>query len=150
MSGKFQRRQMHSELTRTLARGDICLIDNTTIQFPDNPINQFNEEDRPVIIFQNLDLIRTGIVLVIPVTTKIYTMTDSCLLLQPEDGVLEESLAKVGLIQPILTDDIERRVGRLTPEALERVTAKHLQVVGIIYDTESQPEVEVSSNDRGE
>lgn len=129
---------------RTLARGEIYVVDDTRISFPERPLSGVRPKARPVILIQNTESMndpRCETVLVVPITTTLIGQTDLCLPLEPKNGVKEPSLAKAGLIQPILKEHLEYKVSTLTPEALEALEAQILVNIGVVMETGTYGEV---------
>jgi mRNA-degrading endonuclease toxin of MazEF toxin-antitoxin module len=142
---KSQKVDLHP---KTFTRGDIYLMQDEKAFFPGRILRKLKKgktpKQRPVIILQSTRLANgqgsPDYVSVVPVTTRIDTETQLCLRLSPEDGVSRESLAKVGMIQPVLKSDLTTCVGHLTSEALNAVIAQLFFNVGA-FEEQEQNEV---------
>lgn len=134
---------------KTFTKGDIYLMQDSKTLFPGRILKKLKKraipKQRPVIILQATKLANgqgsPDYVSVVPVTTVIEAETQLCLRLSPKDGVARESLAKVGMIQPVLKSDLTTRVGHLTQKALDDVIAQLFFNVGV-FEEQEQNEIE--------
>lgn len=116
--------------SRAFRQGEIWVAKDEVVSIPDSEITgRTVHATRPVVILSDYeDNFNPDYPMVLvapmcswnpPVTTKELSDVE----VKPEDGVRRHSLVRVGLIQPILKVYLERQVGELCVDALNRVLA---------------------------
>lgn len=121
-----------------IKRGDIWTISDSIITFPTDRLpksKRTTHEQRPVLILscdEDLTKVRPLTAIISPVSTVIDKMVTDFRLAAGMGGLKEDSMVRLGLIQPILKIDLKQKIGSLEQTILDQVMTVLLCNLGVL------------------
>ena len=123
---------------KVIKRGDVWVISDELIIFPEERLpkgKRTKHNERPALILsceEDLTSIRPLTAIISPLSTvKIKAVTDF-ILSAGTGGLLEDSVARLGLIQPILKIDLNRKLGTIGSDILDQIMTVVLCNLGVL------------------
>lgn len=122
----------------TIKRGDIWIISDSIITFPTERLprsKRTHHEKRPVLVLscdEDLAKVRPLTALISPVSTVKDKAVTDYMLPAGTAGLKEDSMIRLGLIQPILKIDLKERIGNLEPSILDQIMTVLLCNIGVL------------------
>lgn len=138
---------------REFIQGQVYIATDTDVKIPDDIFGKrtLHENGRPVVIIYDVPdnknpLVRT--VLAAPLSSKIEYKRETDLYLDEADGVERPSLLRLGLTQPFLKVDLQGPVRTLTEDAIDKMLALQLHLMGVsLEETEDIEQDDCSTDD---
>jgi len=123
---------------RVIKRGDIWTIADDLITFPEARLpkgKRKKHDERPVLILssdEDLNNIRPLTALISPLSTVMQKAVTDFIIRAGTGGLSQDSVVRLGLIQPILKVDLKLRIGNIGPDTLDQVTTVLLSNLGVV------------------
>lgn len=136
---------------REFKQGQIFLAVDSEVKIPDEKFTgRTLHEERAVVILYNTSDNSNPLALTVlaaPLSSQTQYKREVDLLLYEEDGVKRESLLRLGLTQPFCKIDLKGPVGTLTEEAIDRMIALQLHLMGVSLEEADEEEQKECSDD---
>lgn len=121
-----------------IKRGDIWIISDSIVTFPTDRLpksKRTTHEKRPVLVLscdEDLAKVRPLTALISPVSTVKDKAATDFMLPAGTAGLKEDSMVRLGLIQPILKIDLKERIGNVEPTILDQIMTVLLCNLGVL------------------
>lgn len=128
--GQQKGHSLRSQLTQAgftdLAPAAVVRVKDRKLNFPHNLVGRKIHESRMAIVLSNdtiCALSSDPLIVVVPMThrTDVQLQTDVVIKRSAENGLDSDSLAELHLIQPLLKDDVLKRVGMLSAKDWDNI-----------------------------
>lgn len=123
-AGYSLRAQLQKSGLTDLEPGAVITVPDKHLSFPHNLLNRTVHERRFGVVMSNHDQCNdhdVPIVVFIPMTSRIdiQNQTDVLIRIAPENGLEQDSLAQLALIQPVAKDEVQAKLGVLSDADFE-------------------------------
>lgn len=124
--------------SRSFQAGEIYLTEDVKVRFPGRAQEKIEDKPRMVIVLGNdadLNDPLLPYVPVIPITTRLDGQIRHDIPLEQGEGSLDKkSIAKAGMVQPILKNDLTARIGKIDKDTLQDLHVQITVNLGILED----------------